>query len=613
MADVVSVYRLTMDIKKPTSHIVTPVIVQYDNVRLEVTVLDDGKPFDLTNVTDIEFVHKRPDLEVIVEPGTLEDGKIVYRYVGNEMDIPGNVKTSFSMINGDEKVSVRDFYVVVTQDLKESQYIPGAPKVDRLQELIVEVENLSASTQAIGEEAQTQGEYAKEQGDYAKEQGDYVVSQSGKLEDLEVQYAPRLNAVEEGLTKKAGETETFQQLVPKNHSFGDQLSNMKYALSNPLEQYMSIVFLGDSITWGLGATGNPADYNTGRDGTLSDIRDNFNSLSWVNTFKRYIGANYMRNASPILSNHPSSTGGQSIVEYNRQISLYPFGGDFSLVSDGVGATVLERPLASSLLGRQLVLNVQSAQQGEHVVSFNFTGKEFTISYDSVDTSMDYNLLVDGVSQGVFSTAPGVDGNVLGSDNRRTHTFDYVKDAVIEIKTSKTSLVGLQTLRIAGVLINKRIRISNQGLIGLKAFNYAARTFPGNSNGDGVSIEPDDNYVFVQLGTNDRIISTDYAKGVNAFKSNLSNLVNLIKNNNRQIVLMVSNPAANENPSTFSFTMQDVRNAVYQLAKANEMDMVDNFSIYGNMNIADYTTDLLHLNDYGNKIMARNIINSLETL
>lgn len=415
------------------------------------------------------------------------------------------------------------------------------------------------------------------------------------------------------ITEKAKKEEVdrlTQQLVPKRYIFGGQLEKLKYALSNPLEQFTGICFVGDSITWGLGATGNPADYNTGRDGTLSDIRDNFSSESFVNDFKRYIGSKYMFNTSPVKSNWQYSPSGEAIATYTRQNILYPYGGDFTYTTNGTVNSTLSRALTGTLTGWQLVINIDSVATGEGIISFPFTGEEFTLSIDSVNNSMDYELIVGGVSQGIFTTVPGTSGMVAGFDNRRKHTFPYVRNKTVQIKTVKNSYVGLQTLRLGGIIIDKKIRITNQGIIGTKAYYYKQRNMTGNTSGDGVAVGSKDNYIFCQLGSNDRIIETAYAKGSNEFKKNLKALVDELKTFGG-VIMMVANPAANENPSSYSFNMQDARNVVFRLAQENSLDFIDNYSIFGNVSTSVYTIDGLHPNDLGYEVISRNIINSLE--
>lgn len=379
-----------------------------------------------------------------------------------------------------------------------------------------------------------------------------------------------------------------------------QLKKLKIALSNPLEQYMSMVFIGDSITWGLTATGNPEDYASGRDGTLSDRRDDFDSQSFVNEFKRYIGSEYMDGSAPLLSNWSASPSGESIVEYQKEMIVFPEGDKFEAGTEGDASQEVQLS-EESVSGKQLNFDVS---EGTGFIRFRFTGKEFTLSFDSTENSLDYELLIDGVSQGIFPASGD------GYDNRRTHSFDYVKDALIEIKTVKNDTDGQQTLKIGGIIVNKTIKISNQGIIGATTRSYAANNLEGNTMGDGNAINDEDQYVFIQLGTNDRIIAKGVEKGSGEFKKNLQLLVDEV-NSNRNLILMCPNPAANNDPDIYSFDTKEVCNVITQVAQENDIDLIDNYSIFQGMDTSKYLADGLHPNDYGHQMMFENIMESLE--
>lgn len=390
--------------------------------------------------------------------------------------------------------------------------------------------------------------------------------------------------------------------IPKYSIFGNQLSKLKESLCNPLEQITGIAFIGDSITWGRTLSDN-ASFEP-RSGALSDARDNFASPSFVNEFKRYIGKQYADNLLPTLSNWNASISGQSIVEYAVRHVLYPKNGDFTLSTTGTGTTVTEVTTVASITGHQWRLAATSSGTGVHELSFNFTGEQFTISLAVLaSNNMDYELFVDGASKGVFKTAPGVDGFTVGNNNQRTHTFDYVRNKIVKIVTKQPAESGTNTLRIEGIIINKKIRISNQGIIGATSRSYLANSLPS-------AITAKDNFVFCQLGTNDRIINSSVPKGLNSFKSNLKSLLDVIIPL-ADVVLMCANPVVNEDDSVYSFNMQRVRDVIYRTSKENKLDVIDNYALFNGLANAIYTADGLHPNELGHKIIVRNIINSLE--
>lgn len=424
----------------------------------------------------------------------------------------------------------------------------------------------------------------------------------------------RMNAAEDTLLENteniSGLLVKTNSLVPMGHIFGGQLAKLKESLSNPLEQYIGIVFVGDSITWGRTLAQNST--TEPRDGTLSDPRDIFSSPSFVNEFKRYIGAAYTGGSSPTLSNWSASPSGESIAEYTKRHVVYPKDGAFSLATTGTSASSSEVATSASISGYQWRLSVASTGTGVHELAFNFTGNEFTLSFASTaNNNLDYELFVDGISKGVFSTTPNGTNILVGNNNQRKHTFSYVRNKQIKIVTKQTAEVGLNYLRIEGLIIDKKIKISNQGINGATSKSYKTYNLTGNTYGDGEAIGAQDNYVFVQLGTNDRIINTSTPKGELAFKLNLKSVIDSITPL-ADVILMCANPVTNESDTTYSFTMQEARNVIYQLAKENNLDMIDNYAMFREMNLDMVLADGLHPNETGHGIIARNIINSLES-
>ncbi|HWO76780.1 MAG TPA: SGNH/GDSL hydrolase family protein [Bacillus sp. (in: firmicutes)] len=387
-------------------------------------------------------------------------------------------------------------------------------------------------------------------------------------------------------------------------SFG-QLEKLKKALSNPLEQYVGIVFIGDSITWGMTATGNPVHFKMGRDGTLSDIRDNFESLSFVNRFKRYIGSEYMAGSPPLISNWKASPSGESIVEFNKEFILFPEGENFEVTTEGNIDSYGVMESEGDISKKQLYFQIDPSSDGAGIIRFKFTGKQFTLAYESAENSMDYELFVDGVSHGFFTTRAGFDGNSPGTGNMRTHRFDYVQDALIEIRTVKIDSQSIQTFKIGGIIVDKTVQISNQGIIGATAKTYIERNLDGNTSGDGTAIHDEDRYIFIQLGTNDR-----REKDSAIFKRNLQNMIDNVKSN-RALIVMCANPVSNQNPDIYHFTMQETCNAIKQAAEENQIDFINNYTIFQGMNASNYLADSLHPNDYGHDLIFQNIVNSLE--
>ena len=157
----------------------------------------------------------------------------------------------------------------------------------------------------------------------------------------------------------------------------------------------------------------------------------------------------------------------------------------------------------------------------------------------------------------------------------------------------------QNVYLEAIRIDKTVTIKNQGIIGATTTSYLARNMAGSNNKD--------EFIFLQLGTNDRALTTskENTQG-NKFASDLNKMIDDLSVNG-SVILMCANPVENE---TYSFTMQDVRNIISSLAKIKKLDFIDNYTIFGSNNIDLFSIDGTHLNDFGNQKVFENIASAM---
>lgn len=383
----------------------------------------------------------------------------------------------------------------------------------------------------------------------------------------------------------------------KAHRYGGQLRKLASALANPFHQEVNIAFIGDSITWGRTLPDNSV-YEP-RNQTLQDPRDNSGTASYVNRFKRYIGAEFFNGEPPALSNWSASPSGQSTSTYKKEIVLYVTGG-LVTINKGSG-TVNDRVAASAMLGQQYFVSIL-AGNNDFSLSFEFTGSEFSFVYSSVIGGSDYELFVDDVSQGVFTTSesPNTYRNV------RVHSFPYVRDKVVKIVA--LPVAGKNSLLIEGFKIEKKCRLTNQGINGANFVTYADRCF--GAFGPSVTSQSDEFY-FIQLGTNDRVAGGT-PKVISTLHGSASRLLGLLPSST-SVILMAANPAVLDYPMpAYAYSMNSVRNTINNLAREKSIDFIDNYSVFRGGDLDFLTADGLHPNARGHFLIARNIVAALES-
>lgn len=424
----------------------------------------------------------------------------------------------------------------------------------------------------------------------------------------------------------------FAQPAPCFHAYGGQLRTLKEALGDPLQQIVSIVFIGDSITWGSTTPQSAnVDYPSAHLQRLSDSRDNEYSPSFVNEFRRYIGRQYANGntasvTSEIYNWAAAGSNGNCITQYTINQVLYPVANvanvdPFVFKSNGspISAQV-DLPISTEAFsGYQMRFGETDATFASNVsiVFGPFTGNTFNLIYSAEDTSyMDYTIFANGVNVAANTTASAAFGGDAGvvtnsNNNRRTHTFAYVRNASIEIRSRRPSASNTRHMRINAIEIPKKIRITNHGLSGSAARVYLNNCLSGLFDPPR-AIGAEDNFVFMQLGTNDRIYIASNPNGVSGFRRNLRPLIDDLKANS-QTILMCSIPAENSDPGSYTFSMGEVRDTLMKEAKKNSLDFIDNYSIFprDKTSFDLFTTDGLHPNVRGHYRIYRNIVGALE--
>lgn len=424
----------------------------------------------------------------------------------------------------------------------------------------------------------------------------------------------------------------FPQPAPCFHPYGGQLRRLKEALGDPFQQIVSIVFIGDSITWGSTTPQSAnVDHPTAHAGIASDSRDNEYSPSFVNEFKRYIGREYANGnnstvTTTIYNWAAAGSNGNCITEYTINQVLYPVANvantePFILSQMGPGPFSAAVDLPLSLLafsGYQMRYGeVDGALTSNVSITFGpFTGNTFNVVYATQESSyLDYTIYANGVNVYANTFATTLYGGDVATDNqnnnRRVHNIGYVRDATIELRSRRRDAANTRSIRINAFEFPKVIRITNHGISGTAARVYRNNMLSGAFAPPRV-LGVQDNFVFMQLGTNDRAFVATNPNGVSGFRRNLQPLTNDIKANSH-LIIMVAQPVENQSNATYTFSQQECRDTLMKEAKRIGSDFIDNYAIFprDKMSFDLYTTDGLHPNVRGHYRMYKNIVGSLE--
>lgn len=350
-----------------------------------------------------------------------------------------------------------------------------------------------------------------------------------------------------------------------------------------------VAWVGDSKSWGMGATG--AGPTTPRNHSLSDVRNNFTSKSLVNLVRRWmakLSVGEQNETSPAPGETVHSTVVQDSPRYDSNFQAIR--ADGVVPRDGGGTN------SAATLKRYLDSPASPAVTAGRIV-FRYTGENISIVHAALDGG-EYEFWVDGVLKTTFVYAPpvrfGVVTDLTGIAFGK-HTVEIIAK-------------GTQLFRMEAVRRTKVVALANNGLIGTNTSEW----LPGGSLLSG-AVAPDRNFVFIQLGTNDRDMAagTGYPAGSAGTYQNLIDIVTWLRDNRPGIgvILVAPSYVPVDGPQGSS---NQVAAAVRRAAGVLGTGYIDNFSPTHEAMLAGETVlaDGIHENNLGYRYEFQNFLRSI---
>lgn len=385
-----------------------------------------------------------------------------------------------------------------------------------------------------------------------------------------------------------GGLSVIQAQRPKN---SDALADLYDAITNPLRN-SHIGLIGDSITWGVGATGiasiDPRSHQ------LSDARNNFTSKTWANLFRKWTAelACHAKNAVDT-----QSTG---LSTYYNQVNIEVQDAWKDFVPSDTASGLLTQTKAETLrtFGANHAIDILAGRS----VSFQFSGTAISLVYATLQ-NLNASIYIDGVlnttvvTDGAATPAFGTRLDISGLTDS-THTMR------IECGISAGSPFRLQYL-----IRNKSHSVMNSGLIGTNT----AEWLPGGSLLVPSALPVNVTHIIIQLGTNDRGMAAgpSYMAGAQGTFVNLNSIVNSLRSSYPGVrIILIAPPYA---PTDSAYGSSDeIARAVRRAARVLECGFIDQYSatLEVEMQGESWLSDGLHPNDYGYRVMFRNLQNSL---
>lgn len=408
----------------------------------------------------------------------------------------------------------------------------------------------------------------------------------------------------------------LQDRIGTNYS--SEFTRLIEALIDPLHG-VRVKHIGDSITWGSGAD-NIAPTEP-RAHQLSDVRNNYTSRTYVNIFRDYLGKTFLPNAvlfqedtayhqAPAFSGYAYYTA-PVLVDLTADNSV-------QFVSRTTGKA-LNKSTLTRIENRtsavyKYTIPLSSVRNENAFIKFPHTGDSITVvfTWAGAEThSTGVAKLFDddtGAELGSFQYADGVSANA----KRFKFTFPWGKR---NLRLENMDTGGTWNFEIEALEHDKKICVNNDGLSGTVSAEWQVDKLGGQS------IDANDEFVFVQLGANDRGITPDSAfatsfdSGKKQYENNMQGIIDLVLSRTGHTpILMCSNAtfSPSADPAVNGFSMAEVNGILKKLAYKNKTSFIDNFIVTSDLKIAGipYSYDGLHPNDLGYSVIANNMVNEI---
>ncbi|GLR49220.1 GDSL-type esterase/lipase family protein [Shinella yambaruensis] len=378
------------------------------------------------------------------------------------------------------------------------------------------------------------------------------------------------------------------------------LARLRYALYDDFRS-VNICLFGDSKVWGLGASGlSPSSPRTAH---LDDPRNTIDaavSPTWANLFLRYLALTYCSGAV---------TAGDPGVGFARKWAIGDVCYDNERFKVRDRRTGSPRPknvfafASGPLLLRVLDLPPVSGATDD-ALYFEFTGDTFKIRLATISTdpAATYTVEIDGTVVGVYNAYSSP--SAWGAEQMISTAFGRHR-----VRVWNNS--ALQGLRLEAILHHRRIQVRNQGIIGTQSQQWLPtdmtyNLYPG--------IMDEDEFVFGQIGTNDRATTTSPLR-INAGQRTRDSLKTIgahLAGRGKHLILMTPTRATTDWPDApnMSFDTQELAMAIRQAAGDLGVSCIDNFAMSTFDPAGGYLSDGLHDNDNGHRGTFRNIVTSL---
>lgn len=365
------------------------------------------------------------------------------------------------------------------------------------------------------------------------------------------------------------------------------------ALRNPLHSVMTAL-VGDSIVAGSGS-----EYQGEGPGTIA--KTNFTMKSFANLLRRNFGETYAEGEVV------EDGAGGGYYEKVHMVDCLDGNQKFRWVWAASGRYVSMPAVVvstSAIFGKYVDINRTVRPEFDLVGdNITFIHAQFTSTNPDAVKIEAWDVFTN-TKLGAFTWV----GSSVAFGKESTINFPFGRYR-IQLRDASTGTEF--RLRLEGLKVKQKVQVRNLGVSGSNSRAW----LPGSANLGAIDIP--DEFVLIQLGTNDRPDS-QVPLNSSKTKANIKLIASYLISQGKQVVIMCASVALGdkEKPGNaiYRYAMNDVMRATREAAKELGVDYIDNYTPTRKAVIDGQTifapSDLLHPNNAGHFIIYTNIVNRI---
>ncbi|MER2132584.1 MAG: hypothetical protein ABS896_09240 [Carnobacterium inhibens] len=213
-----------------------PLVTQNDEVKFILNVFDDGKEFELSNVSTFTLASVRPDKVSVMSLGKLTGpNQVTFELGSTELLVPGTVDVAIQLYDTNGRISTLPFtYKVLKDPVKD--YIPSADEQTLIELVLGQGPVILAAAEKVAEETlEAEALRVIVEGDRVSAENQRILNELGRVSDESERETNEIARIEAETLRKTAEDGRVQAEADRQTNTSTAIQNVETATTEAID------------------------------------------------------------------------------------------------------------------------------------------------------------------------------------------------------------------------------------------------------------------------------------------------------------------------------------------------------------------------------------------